>query len=208
MAPQAQREFDKQITAVARLFYFEEDGVFQGIVSHSPQPVMLLPLQGLQSTPCGPTCEAKLCSVSSMRWSWLIKPIWMQPSSSPAVVAKEPRLERALDTGHWTALFVYSSSSNPYPIELQVVGVERVAFSWNEYAGKMAPDRKAGDYSASTFQGPPIIVPTPAPSDALQQGPKPRPRLSPDGLLLTFARASPFCMFATPHMQDCSSGLI
>ena len=49
----------------------------------------------------------------------------------------------------------------------QAVGVERVAFPWDEYADKMAPDRKAGDYSASTFQGPPIIVPTPAPSDAM-----------------------------------------
>ena len=94
---------------------------------------MLLLPEGLQSIPCGSTCGTKVCLVSNMRWTWQTKLIWMQPSKGGGKGASIGKGSR-----HWTAPFVYSSSSNPYPIELQVVGVERVAFSWDEYADKVA----------------------------------------------------------------------
>ena len=58
---------------------------------------------------------------------------------------------------HWTQGFVYSSGSNPYPVEIDVVKVPQVAYCWDEYCDRMDPTKKVGDYSASTFCGPPIL---------------------------------------------------
>ena len=39
--------------------------------------------------------------------------------------------------------------------------VQAVAFCWDEYASKMAPEQQVGDFKAATFKGRPILGTTP-----------------------------------------------
>ena len=51
---------------------------------------------------------------------------------------------------------VYSSETNPYPIDLEMVQVSQVAFVWDEYCDKFKQaQHKVGDYKQATYQGAP-----------------------------------------------------
>ena len=114
MAPQAQREFDEQITAVALRFYFEKDGVFQGRLE------ICEPL----STACDatPLVGATEHSMWAYMWNQVVFGIQHEmdladKANLDAAIQQSKGGGKGASIGkgsrHWTAPFVYSSSSNP-----------------------------------------------------------------------------------------------
>ena len=60
---------------------------------------------------------------------------------------------------HWTAPMIYSASSMPYPIDLEIRLVSQVAYVWDEYCDKFGENsRKCGDYRQATFSGAPVAA--------------------------------------------------
>ena len=162
MSPQKVRAFDKQATACARVQYFEDDVIFQGALEIGPDLV-----DATQATPLAGATEA-----TCWEHSWNTVAFGLQHEidlaekgnftgarRESAVSGKGIRTGK--DQRHWTAPFIYSSSSEPYPLELSVRTVQAVAFCWGEYASKMAPEQQVGDFKAATFKGPPILGTTP-----------------------------------------------
>ena len=60
---------------------------------------------------------------------------------------------------HCTAPMIYSASSMPYPIDLDIRLVSQVAYVWDEYCDKFGENnRKCGDYRQATFSGAPVTT--------------------------------------------------
>ena len=57
---------------------------------------------------------------------------------------------------HWSQALLHQSSFSPYPFELEFVGVDKVAFVWDELCDKCnQPNEKVGSYEVATFCGKP-----------------------------------------------------
>ena len=57
---------------------------------------------------------------------------------------------------HWSQALLHQSSFSPYPFELEFVGVDKVAFVWDELCDKCnQPSEKVGSYEVATFCGKP-----------------------------------------------------
>ena len=69
-------------------------------------------------------------------------------------------LQKGKGKRHWSSVAVHSDSYEPFPFDLNVLVVEAVYFSWDEYCDKFRKeDRKIGDYSVATVVGrPPVGV--------------------------------------------------
>ena len=158
MAPQTVRAFDPQAVACARLHYFEKDGVFRARLEIADSL-----WAACEATP--PVGSAETCM---WNYSWNKVVFGVQSEIDAAdKAATEAAMKAAYASGHsarvgkpnrhWTQGFVYSSETNPYPVEIDVVKVPQVAYCWDEYCDRMDPTKKVGDYSASTFCGPPIL---------------------------------------------------
>ena len=158
MAPQTVRAFDPQAVACARLHYFEKDGVFRARLEIADSL-----RAACEATP--PEGSAETCM-----WNYNCnKVVFGVQSEIDAAdkAATEAAMKAAYSSGQsarlgktnrrWTQGFVYSSGSNPHPVEIDVVKVPQVAYCWDEYCDRMDPTKKVGDYSASTFCGPPIL---------------------------------------------------
>ncbi|CAE7830803.1 rnhA [Symbiodinium sp. CCMP2592] len=158
MSPQATRQFDEQATAVARLFYAEEKGTFKARLEIA-DPLF---------TACAatPPIGSEEKDMWSYMWNKVVFGVQSElDAADKASFERAARLATVSGRGtnigkpsrHWTQGFVYSSSLNPYPIELTTVRVSQVAFCWDEYCDKMSPDHKVGDYSAGTYSGAPSV---------------------------------------------------
>ena len=160
MTPQQVREFDAQATACARLFYFEKDGVFQARLEIGP------PLHdACEATPPAGAEEPNMWAYS---WNKVVFGVQSELDAadrsqmSAAVQLSHsggPGAKYGQSTKRWTNNFVYSSAQNPYPLEINVVKVSQVAYCWDEYADKLDPSKKVGDYKAATYKGAPILAP-------------------------------------------------
>ena len=65
--------------------------------------------------------------------------------------------------GHWSSPLIHNSFGKPFPFDLDLLQVEMVAFSWDEYCDKCgATDSKVSDYKACTYQGKPAVQESPA----------------------------------------------
>ena len=151
MAPQAAREYDEQATAFARLFYFETQGHFKARLELCP----LLSDACLAPPPAGAE-ESNMWEYSWNKVVWgvqleLDKADKKAYDASIQLAQQGQGVRYGKPTKHWSHPFVYSSETNPYPIEIHVTKVDKVAYCWDEYADKLSPDKKVGDYSASTY---------------------------------------------------------
>ncbi|CAE7041945.1 unnamed protein product [Symbiodinium natans] len=162
MAPQQSRQFDEQIVAAARLHYHTADGKLQGILE-----VTQATFDILQATP-----PDEAMSDEASVWQHCWNKIAFGPQHYLDVAESELFKQAATEASHsasgikygkpsrhWTAPVVYSAGHNPFPIELQIRKVDRVAFVWDEYCDKIRQlDAKVGDYKQATYQGPPAVA--------------------------------------------------
>ncbi|OLP92479.1 hypothetical protein AK812_SmicGene25715 [Symbiodinium microadriaticum] len=164
MSPQATRQFDEQATAAARLFYFEEKGSFKARLEMGPEI-----FEACSATPPAGSEEPNMWAYM---WNKVVFGVQAElDAADKASFEQAVRLSKVTGRGanlgktsrHWTQGFVYSSNLNPYPIELETLKVNQVAYCWDEYCDKMSPDKKVGDYNAATYQGAPAVgMPPPA----------------------------------------------
>ena len=159
MSPQTVRAFDAQITACARLFYYESNREFKARLEFTQALG-----EYLRSTP-----PARLQTTEPTMWQYSWNAVTF--GTQLQIDAAEKQLfvhsaQEAKGTGkglrvgkgarHWTAPMVYSSETNPYPIDLEMVQVSQVAFVWDEYCDKFKQaQHKVGDYKQATYQGAP-----------------------------------------------------
>ena len=159
MSPQTVRAFDAQMTACARLFYYESNREFKARLEFTQALG-----EYLRSTP-----PARLQTTEPTMWQYSWNAVTF--GTQLQIDAAEKQLfihsaQEAKGTGkglrvgkgarHWTAPMVYSSETNPYPIDLEMVQVSQVAFVWDEYCDKFKQaQHKVGDYKQATYQGAP-----------------------------------------------------
>ena len=169
MQPQAQRAFDEQIEAVARLHYATEQGQLTGVLEVNPY------LWDLLKTNPPSWAMSDEASVWDYAWNDVVFGIQHELDLAERELYTAAHLNakgdgKGLKVGrpprHWTAPAIYSSEHSPYPIELHVKRVEAVAFVWDEYCDKFQQNsKKCGDYKSATYKGAPaapVSATTPA----------------------------------------------
>ncbi|CAE7601817.1 unnamed protein product [Symbiodinium sp. CCMP2592] len=186
MKPSQERDFVPDHTAWARLFYEEKDGVFRGRLEVARELANVL----LSPSSAGSGEE----SLWTEHWNSVI---WgnqhtidqlEKESFQKAKVQGHTAGKGALvgkGKKHWSNAILHSDFYSPYPFELEFVGVDAVAFSWDEYCDKLGkPEEKVGSYSVGTYQGKPPVDHT-AQGD-VDMGPdpfaEPSAELTPQGL--------------------------
>ena len=122
----------------------------------------------------------------------------MTNSTTPPI--KRPTLEEGISYGggrkHWSNMLLHNSFYSPYPFDLDLVQVEAVAFSWDEFCMKSGvPNEAVGDTKQCTFKGKPsasvvgpnleaegdaemgdsTMPPPAAPAQSFQKAPAPSP---------------------------------
>ena len=169
MSPTQGDDFKEDITAWARLFYFEENGEFKGRLEVSKDLETILMSPPTETTTQEPHLWAQMWN--KLQWGNQ----WEIDQAEAAAVAKA-RAEatnggKGLHLGkgkrHWSAAAVRTNYYEPYPFNLDFVVVDSIYFSWDELCDKCrVPEQKVGDYAIATTQGRP---PAPVVADLQSQ---------------------------------------
>ena len=133
MQPQANRDFDPQPTAFARMHHFEEAGELKGFIEVVPDLAKAM----LATPPLGetePNCREQF-------WSRIVYGIQHEIDLADKDQFQKAQ-SHAKSTGkgvlvgkgkrHWSSSAVYSSVDNPYPINIAVKEVFPISFVWDE----------------------------------------------------------------------------
>lgn len=65
---------------------------------------------------------------------------------------------KGISSRHWSNQHIHFNGGNPFPLDLDILSVEQVAFCWDEYCDKFnKTTEKVGDYAASTYIGRPAV---------------------------------------------------
>ena len=162
-------DFKEDISAWARLFYFEEDGEFKGrleicrdlekILMAAPTetttPEKTLWEQMWNKIQCGAQYEldqAEAAAVAKAKAD-------ASPSGKGFQLGKGKR--------HWSNAAVHVNYYEPFPFNLQFIVVDHIYFSWDEMCDKFKKqEHKVGDYSIATCSGKP---PAPVVTDLQSQ---------------------------------------
>ena len=158
MAPQQDQEFHEDITAWARVHYFQENGEFKGRLEITEELKQILMSPANEKSP-------EVDTLWQEHWN---KTMWgnqmeLDIADSMAISAAKAQAAntgKGLQVGkgrrHWSNVAVHTSDYEPYPFELQFVVVQSIYFCWDEMCDKFgAQSQKIGDYSISTIQGKP-----------------------------------------------------
>ena len=158
MAPVQGQEFQEDITAWARVHYFEENGEFVG---------RLEIVEELKNILMSPAQERAPETTTLWQEHWN-KVMWGNQMELDLADAQAVQIAKAQagTTGagwnigrgrrHWSNTAIHTSEYEPYPFELQFVVVDHIFFSWDEMCDKFgAASHKVGDYSIATRQGKP-----------------------------------------------------
>ena len=157
MAPTGSPDFDHTAVAWARLFYEESEGTFKGRleVSHAMSRVMMSPPSNVDSR------EESLWTEKWNEVMWGQQLLLDQIDHTAYAAAKAD----AKGTGkganfagrrHWSNTLLHNSYFSPYPLELELVQVEAVAFIWDKFCTKAAaPNECIGDLKMCTYGGKP-----------------------------------------------------
>ena len=157
MCPQQDAEIHEDATAWARLHYGQEGGKFIG---------RLEVVQELFSIMQGQPSEVGSTNTTLWDEQWY-QAMWgnhleldrtdaaaFSAAKQNAVVSGKG-LQKGKGKRHWSSAAVHSDSYEPFPFDLNVVVVEAVYFSWDEFCDKFKKeDRKIGDYEVATVQRP------------------------------------------------------
>ena len=188
MSPQTERTFDEAATACARLHYYEEGHVFQGLleVDESLHAAMT------ETPPAAWNVEEP----TLWEWAWNHVSFGVQHEmdlAEKALFREKAKSAKGDGKGislgkgarHYSAPLVYSSDMDPYPIPLCIRKVPdaSIAYVWDDYCDKLKEgDQKCGDYKRATYRGRPG-----GPSDAATPHRETIPRWQPSA----FAKSAP-----------------
>ena len=135
MKPQQAREFDEQAEAVARMHYYSSEGILRGRLEVTPELAAAMKAQ--------PKAGATEPDCWEHHWRRVVYGIQheladqaqfnlalqsAEGSGKGLLVGKQNR--------HWSASSVYSSTDNPFPVEMNVAEVAQISFVWDEYCDK------------------------------------------------------------------------
>ena len=171
MAPTAQRGFQDDASAWARLFYSEVGGEFKGRLELRPDLTKSAILRQLRSgtmKACGGRSGTKSSGDTTHP----------RPRRSRDIQGSEELIgyigqRRAQGKKHRPLEFaaIHNGFGEPFPFELEVVQVDMVAFSWDEYCMKAgAADKKVNDAKACAYQGCPVAAAPAADHNATLDG--------------------------------------
>ena len=160
MAPQQGGEFHEDAKAWARLHYGQEAGKFVG---------RLEVVQELFAIMQGQPSEVNAQTTTLWDEQWF-QTLWgnhleLDRTDAAAFAAAKQTanssgkgLQKGKGKRHWSSAAVHSDSYEPFPFDLNVLVVEAVYFSWDEYCDKFRKeDRKIGDYEVATIVGRPPV---------------------------------------------------
>ena len=172
MAPTSVTDFDAQAKAMARMMYYEEQGMFKGRLEVTNALADII-----RSKPPDGVEEATLFDYC---WNYVAFGIQAQMDAAEKQIFQEATQKaqgssKGLQLGkgrvHWSSPFIYSCNFNPFPIPMQMEVVEEVSYSWDEYCDKCShPEKKCGNYATGTFCGAPPTATTPQVSQAAPAG--------------------------------------
>ena len=160
MKPCEKREFQEDHIAWARLFYSAESGEFRGRLE--------LHNDLYQLCMSGPdNVHAEESTLWAEQWNlvlWGPQRELDQAETTQYVEAKKQSIgtgkgvSKGKTKKHWNAPFTYNSYSVPFPFELDVISVEAIAFSWDEYCTKSGGEaHRVNDPKACTYVGKPVV---------------------------------------------------
>ena len=162
-------DFKEDITAWARLFYFEEDGEFKGRLEICRDLEKILMSASTETTTPEPTLWAQ-------KWNQVQWGAQYELDQAEAAAFAKARSEatptgKGLQLGkakrHWSNAAVHVNYYEPLPFPLQFIVVDHIYFSWDEMCDKFKKqEHKIGDYSIATCGGKP---PAPVVSDLQSQ---------------------------------------
>ena len=139
MKPQQAREFDAQAEAVARVRYYSSEGVLRGRLEVTPELAAAMEAPGIQH-------ELDLADQAQFQQAMLSA----KGSGKGLLVGKSNR--------RWSAASVYSSTDNPFPVEMGVIETAQICYVWDEYCDKFSKnDLKVGSYTQGTYKGAPKV---------------------------------------------------
>lgn len=160
MDPQTNRDFEPQMTACCRLHYVQTDGTLQGRLEVTPS---LLELMNTKST----RGDAEDQTIWQFCWSSVMygNQIELDDADRLAVEKSKHVAGKGIPSGkgrrHWTHQHIWFNGLNPFPLDLDIVCVEEIAYCWDEYCDKFGKaSEKLGDYAQSTYKGRPPAVAT------------------------------------------------
>ena len=177
MKPSEKREFQDDHIAWARLFYTAETGEFRGRLEvHEDLHKLCM---------AGPdNVHAEEPTLWAEQWNLILWGPQRELDQAETAQYQEAKQQaagsgRGVSKGktkkHWSAPFTYNSYAVPFPFELDVVTVEAVAFSWDEYCTKSGGDaHRVNDPKACTYVGKPVVEDHTAPTPETGSR-KPRP---------------------------------
>ena len=158
LAPKDGDDIQEDITAWARLFYYEENGEFQGRLE-----VVKELSQIMQSPPSETTTpETTMWAEQWNRIMWGAQYELDQAEAQAVAAAKSQAtvsgkgLQLGKGKRHWSSVAIHTNYYEPFPFNLQLIVVDKVYFSWDEMCDKFkAQQHKVGNYSICTVQGKP-----------------------------------------------------
>ena len=158
MAPKQGSDYQEDITAWARLFYFEEEGEFRGRLEVVKELSDLLMSPPTETT----TQEPNLWAEQWNKVMWGPQFELDQAEAQTMAAAKNAAIlsgkgwQLGKGKRHWSNVAIHTNSYEPYPFPLKMVIVDKVYFSWDEMCDKFkVPEHKVGNYSIATVQGKP-----------------------------------------------------
>ena len=156
------RGFDEQATACARLHYYAEGEQFKGILE-----ITKVISDWLATTPPDELMTEE-DTIWSYSWNKIVFGVQQEmdaaerdhfANAKAAAKGTGKGMLAGRGSRHWTAPMIYSASSMPYPIDLEIRLVSQVAYVWDEYCDKFGENsRKCGDYRQATFSGAPVAA--------------------------------------------------
>ena len=158
MAPVQDQEFHEDITAWARVHYFEENGEFKGRLEIVEELKNILMSPAQEKTPETTTLWQE--HWNKVMWGNQMELDLLDANAIKAAKAQAANTGAGWNVGqgrrHWSNAAIHTSEYEPYPFELQFVVVDHIFFSWDEMCDKFsAQSHKIGDYGVATRQGKP-----------------------------------------------------
>ena len=171
MQPSADDDWNPDVVAWARLFYYQDGNNFAGRLEVVPELAKIL-----EAPPTEVTSNVR--TLWEEQWNILV---WgsqyeidqMETEAFQTLKNHTATTGKGVAKGkpdkHWSGTVIWNSYFCPYPFDLQIKKVDAVSFCWDELCDKMRKEsEKIGDYKVSTMGGkppspqtmpPPAVVP-------------------------------------------------
>ena len=175
MQPSADDDWNPDVVAWARLFYYQDGANFMGRLEVVPELAKIS-----ESAPTEVTSNVN--TLWEEQWNILVWGSQYEIDQMETEAFKNLKNHTAT-TGkgvakgkpdkHWSGTMIWNSYFCPYPFDLQIKKVDAVSFCWDELCDKMRKQsEKIGDYKVSTMGGKPRAPSTmPPPAVAPKQEP-------------------------------------